>query len=276
MEKILVVGATGLIGKALVRQLSSSQKFEVYGTYYMNCPSEDARYYKLDMDDLSDIKNILHSIEPQIVVSCLRGDFTKQLQVHNFIAGYLKETGGMLYYCSTANVFDNDLSRPHCESDSVNAISEYGQFKIDCERIIDQKLGAHLCIMRLPQVWGRESIRMKSLIESIKHDREITVYPDLEINTITDIQLARQIVFLIENRSTRIFHFGSQDKMSHKAFYMRLIAKLTNRKVCIKDNIEEVGIFSLQTQRSHEVPENFRFTNDDVINYLTDGSSSFM
>lgn len=269
MYKVLVVGASGLIGKALVRELRLSQQFQVYGTYFNNNAFEEANFYKLNIEDLSDIKEIVHLVQPQMIVSCLRGDFDKQLQVHVFMAAYLKRSGGRLYFCSTANVFDNDMTRPHYEDDQVNSKSRYGQFKIQCEQTLSRILKEDLCIMRLPQVWGRDSIRMRNLIKAIQLNEDIVVYPKLEINTISDCELARQVVYLMENRVNNIVHFGSKDIVTYKAFYMKLIGKITDKTVAITENDDETGAFCLLTRRRSAFPESFVFTNDDVIAYLT-------
>ncbi len=268
MKKVLVVGASGLVGQALVKDLKTSESFEVYSTYFNNKHSNDRKAYKLDIEDLSDITEIITSVKPHIIVSSLRGDFNKQMDLHVFMADYLKRTGGSLYYCSTANVFDNDFSRAHYEEDLLNAKTDYGLFKCECEKTLTNILGDQLCIMRLPQVWGRNSRRVKELIEAIKENTEIVLYPKLEINTITDIELSRQIVYLIEKGVNNRVHFGSCDSVTHKDFYMQLISKMTDKKLCIKESFDETGIFLLLSHRSNEFPETFRFSTSDVIDYL--------
>ncbi|MDP4193197.1 MAG: hypothetical protein Q8858_16650 [Bacteroidota bacterium] len=57
----------------------------------------------------------------------------QQLSVHIKAAEYLKENRGSLYFFSTTNVFDNDLSKPHYEDDLPNFHTDYGQYKIECE-----------------------------------------------------------------------------------------------------------------------------------------------
>jgi len=80
----------------------------------------------------------LNTLKPEIVISCLRGNYDEQLILHTEISKYLKKSNGRLYFCSTTNVFDNDLSKPHYEDNMPSSCTEYGQFKIECEkRIID-------------------------------------------------------------------------------------------------------------------------------------------
>ena len=127
MNRVLILGASGLVGKALIEELEGN--YDIYGTYHSNGSSSD-KLFRLDMDHMESISSILEELEPGIVISCMRGDFEQQINLHILVANYLRKNGGRLYYCSTANVFDGDVSRPHYEDDETNAESDYGNFKI--------------------------------------------------------------------------------------------------------------------------------------------------
>jgi len=142
------------------------------------------------------------TLKPQSVISCLRGDYNKQLILHTKIAEYLKETDGRLYFLSTTNVFDNDLSKPHYEDDLPNSCTDYGQYKIECEKKIIETLHDNACILRLPQVWGKDSPRMKHLLKSLTNNEKIVVCPKLFFNTNTDIVIAKNGVCVVMERKT--------------------------------------------------------------------------
>lgn len=162
MNKILVLGGSGLLGIAIINEMSKYNNFEVYSTYFKN-PILFNQYksFKLDIRDSYNVNNILSTLKPNIIVSCLRGDFNKQLATHINIAEYLRENDGSLYFFSTTNVFDNDLSKPHYEDDVPNSNTDYGQYKIQCENKMKEILQDNACILRIPQVWGENSLRMK-------------------------------------------------------------------------------------------------------------------
>jgi dTDP-4-dehydrorhamnose reductase len=147
--------------------------------------------FKLSIEDPDNITGILNTLKPNIIVSCLRGDFNKQLKIHMKIADYLKKNGGSLYFFSTKNVFDNDFSRPHYEDDMPNSQTGYGQYKIEREKKIIEVLHDNVCILRLPQVWGKNSPRMSELLNSLKNNKDVIVYPKLFININTDVMIAR-------------------------------------------------------------------------------------
>ncbi|SMC19724.1 dTDP-4-dehydrorhamnose reductase [Clostridium acidisoli DSM 12555] len=269
MYKILILGGSGLVGSAVINEMNKYNQFEVYSTYFQNPKllNQDRRF-KLNIEDSDNISSILNTLKPNIIVSCLRGNFNKQLIVHMKIAEYLKKNGGSLYFFSTTNVFDNDFSIPHNEDDLPNSQTDYGQYKIECEKKLIDILHDNACILRLPQVWGKNSPRISELLNSSNNNKEVIVYPKLFHNTNTDVMIARQLCYIIDNNLKGIFHLASEDIVNYKDFYCELITRLGFNNIEIKENLEEEGYFALLSKRSNEFPIQLRFTNKATINYL--------
>lgn len=269
MNKVLILGGSGLVGKAVINEMNKYNQFEVYSTYYQNpILLNQEKSFKLDIADSYNIINILNTLQPNIVVSCLSGDFNSQLTVHIKVAEYLKENGGSLYFFSTTNVFDSDFSRPHTEHDFTNSQTDYGQYKIECEKKMTEILDDYTCILRLPQVWGKNSPRMSELLNSSNNNKDIIVYPKLFHNINTDVMIARQLCHIIRNNLKGIFHLVSENIVNYKDFHDELITKLGVSDVKIKENFEEEGYFALLSKRNNEFPKQLRFTTKEVINYL--------
>lgn len=269
MHNILVLGGSGLVGKAIISEMSKNKELQIYATYFENpLLFNQDRSFKLSIQEPANISSILNKVKPQSVVSCLRGDYSKQLILHTKTAQYLKTVGGTFYFFSTTNVFDNDLSRPHYEEDLPNSCTDYGQYKITCENRILEILQDKACILRLPQVWGKDSSRMNALLNSLQHNEKIVIYPKLLFNSTTDIFLAKQLYFIIENNLKGIFHLSAKDVVNQKEFYEELIHKLNFTNIRFQENFEEVGYFALLSRRHNEFPEWLRFMNKSVIDYL--------
>jgi dTDP-4-dehydrorhamnose reductase len=270
MAKVLILGGNGLVGSAIINELINDNDFELYGTYSNN-PStfQEINWFKLDINDTNNIVNILDLVNPQIVISCLRGAFNEQLTLHTVVAKYLEKTLGCLYFCSTTNVFDNDLGQPHYEDSKVDSFTDYGKFKIECERTILEILKENGCILRLPQIWGRNSPRMSSLLKAIENKEEIEVYPNLFCSVNADTHLGKQIHYLVKNGLKGIFHLGTEDILSHKDFYEGLMKKLGYPSTSLKENLVEKGYFALLSNKSEVFPKELRITTLSVINLLT-------
>ena len=154
MKKLLIFGASGLVGKALVEECKDS--FDVYGTYAtrpVNLPQENQ--FQLEISDTDQMKDMVKATRPDAIISCIRGEFDQQLEFHRELALEIQNTESTLYYFSTANVFDGDFTKHHSEEDPPNAASPYGQFKVECENLLQELLGDRAVMIRIPQIWGR-------------------------------------------------------------------------------------------------------------------------
>lgn len=271
MNKILILGGSGLIGTAVINEMNKYNQFDVYSTYFQNLViSNKYKGFKLDIQDEDNISSVLDNVKPKIIISCLRGDFNKQLILHVKVAEYLRKNGGILYFFSTANVFDNDLSRPHYEDDLPTSQTDYGQYKIECEKKISEILHDDACILRIPQVFGKSSSRVNKILNSLHENKDIIVYPKLYHNTNTDVMIAKQLCYIINSSLKGIFHLGSEDVVNYKKFYKELIIGLGFRNARIKEDFEEEGYFALLSNRTNKFPKQLRVTNKSVINYLID------
>ncbi|WP_346931216.1 sugar nucleotide-binding protein [Clostridium sp.] len=269
MKKVLILGGSGLIGRTVINEMTKYNKFDVYSTYFQNSIQlNKGKCFKLDIQNEDNIDKILDNLKPQIIISCLRGEFNKQLILHAKTAEYLIGNGGSLYFFSTLNVFDNDFSKPHYEDDLATPKTDYGKYKMECENTISEILHDNACIVRIPQVWGKNSQRMSELLNSLHNNKDIIVYPKLYYNTITNVMIAKQLCYIINNNLKGIFHLVSEDIVNYKDFYKELITRLGFDNTRIQENFEEEGYFALLSKRANEFPKQLRFNNKSVINYL--------
>ncbi|MEH7336379.1 sugar nucleotide-binding protein, partial [Neobacillus drentensis] len=229
MQKILILGASGLVGSALIDELKYD--FDLYGTYSSKLTSlPDDKQFQLEVQQLDKLKNMINSIKPDIVISCLRGEFDWQLEFHRVLARDLHNKNTRVYYFSTTNVFDGDFSRSHIETDLPISESDYGKFKIKCENVLKEALDERVIIIRIPAIWGKDSPRWNLIKESIKNNKVIDVYSNLICNNLLDVLLAKQLRFMIENNLKGIFHLGSTDMMTQVEFFEQIIGKLASNK----------------------------------------------
>lgn len=87
-------------------------------------------------------------------------------------------------------------------------------------------------------------------------------------NTNTDVMIAKQLFYIIDNNLKGIFHLAAEDVVNYKDFYCELIKSLGISNARIKENFEEEGYFTLLSKRNNEFPKQLRITNKSVINYL--------
>jgi dTDP-4-dehydrorhamnose reductase len=266
MRRVLIIGGSGLVGKAILKELNKKE-YDVYSTYCNNKITSNNRSSKLNIGNIENVDYVLNKVRPEIIISCVRGNFDELLCSHIKMAEYLKDNGGRMYFFSTTNVFDNDLSKGKYEYDPTDSCTDYGRYKIKCENKLTEILDDNAYILRLPQVLGKDSPRIRQLLNQVKDNNEIVVYPKLFINTNLDTLIAKQLRYIIEHNLKGIFHLSAEDIMSHKEIYSEIIDKL-HLNLVTKESFDEQGYFALSSNRTNEFPKELRFTNTDVIKLL--------
>lgn len=266
---VLILGASGLAGSALMGALQA-EGYSVSGTYCASPGCEDnPAMLRFDLGEPQSIVPILERICPDTVVSCLRGDFARQLEAHGLVADFLHRRHGKLIYLSTVNVFDGDLSRPHYEGDTLCSDSTYGQFKIACERLLQERLGEDCVILRPPEIWGRSCPRLRVLVKSAQARSPIRTYENLFVNYTTDAQVAQWTAFILKNGLRGVFHVGTQDVFGYTAFLDQLAGRLGLPRPVYHVGQNGTQAYQAVLPGRDGIPAALRLSVDDVLAYLS-------
>jgi len=261
-KKVLVLGSSGFVGRAIYQRLLKS--YEVYGSYYMHEPED--RMHMVYCDVASDsIQSILEEIQPEIIISSLRGSFENQLKFHQLLAEYIrKEKDRKLIFISTANVFDGELTKPHYEMDSVNAQTDYGKYKSECEKMLRENIGEQSIIIRIPAVWGVEFPRVRQL----KLSEELDTVTNIYVNVTTDTRIAAYVEEILLHKRYGIFHIGTKDAVDYYEFQKRVCRELKIKApVFHVETRGETGYQVLYSKRE-DIPEELSQTVDEVLEEL--------
>ncbi len=159
MANIMVTGATGLLGRAVVRALSASHT--VTGTGFSRAAEGIAR---LDLTDADAVAAAVAEIAPQVIVHCAaerRPDVSAQnpdaakalnLSATEALCQAAKACGAWLIYISTDYVFDG-TEAPYAEDAMPNPVNFYGETKLMGEQAVTRLL-PESAILRLPILYG--------------------------------------------------------------------------------------------------------------------------
>lgn len=266
-KKILIFGASGFLGNAIYKELCTY--FDTYGTYFSARKSfEDNRqFFKYDMEE-NDVFEILEKLQPDVIISALRGNFAAQIQAHQHMVEYIVQNECTLYFLSSANVFDAYRKFPSYEYDKTLSESVYGRLKIKIEnmllRIPQHKMG----ILRVPMVFGNGSPRIKAIKKFILDSEPVEVFPNLILNVTSDNKLTQQIHYLINRSKTGIYHLGSKDLVHHEDFIKEVVARIGNFNPIYK------RVYTTNEQRylavlpkDNKLPKNLQVGYQDVIDH---------
>ncbi|MFS4481740.1 sugar nucleotide-binding protein [Hyunsoonleella sp. 2307UL5-6] len=228
-HKILVLGGSGFLGGAIYKELCSY--FRTFATYNTNNSQFEKNHhffqYNFEEDDIFEILDI---VKPTIIISALRGDFSKQVLLHQHLAEYVVSQNVKLLFLSSANVFDAYSKYPSYEEDKTLSNSIYGHFKIKIENMLLRLPKRQIAILRLPMVFGNQSPRINEILQHIKDETPIEIFPNLIMNVTTDSKLTQQIHYIINRNKYGVFHLGSNDLVHHDDFIKEIISTLNINK----------------------------------------------
>lgn len=274
--KILILGASGYAGACIKKVLEKRYEL-VLGTYrtwkeeYRNAPS----MLQAELGDSPRLLEILASRRPDVVISCVTGDFSQQMEAHRLVAEYLAAQGkGKLIYLSTANVFDGALEAPHFEQDTPKAESPYGKFKIACETCIRDRLGERCVIVRIPEIWGKNCPRLCKLLRAVQEGTPVQSYGNLFVNYTTNAQIARWIAYLLERDLRGVFHIGTRDMREYVAFQRELLQALGLHPTAFQMERWSEPKFQAVLPGRTDIPDCLQFDVADVIAYLAENRPS--
>ncbi|HIA69330.1 TPA: SDR family oxidoreductase [Candidatus Poribacteria bacterium] len=162
MRKVVITGASGLLGRALVREFQEQSKFTVIGTAFNRANTNLVKLDLLDFDSVSEFL-VLHNPDFIIHAAAERRpdvcqndpETTKALNIHatGNIACVASQIKSWMLYISTNYVFDGTLP-PYTPNSATNPLNLYGESKLEGEKMIWQNVvsGGSL---RLPILYGK-------------------------------------------------------------------------------------------------------------------------
>ncbi|GAL72161.1 dTDP-4-dehydrorhamnose reductase [Jejuia pallidilutea] len=226
---ILILGGSGFLGNAIYKELCAYfRTFATYNTSHSQL-EKNHHFFQYNFEE-DDIYEILDIVKPTIIISALRGDFSKQVLLHQHLAEYVFSQKIKLLFLSSANVFDAYSKYPSYEEDKTLTNSVYGLFKIKIENLLLRLPKTQVAILRMPMVFGAQSPRIAEILQNIKENAPIEVFPNLIMNVTTDSKVTQQIHYIINRNKYGVFHLGSTDLVHHDEFIKEIVASFQLEK----------------------------------------------
>ncbi|MEL0650542.1 sugar nucleotide-binding protein [Algibacter sp. TI.3.09] len=268
-HRILILGVSGFLGSAIYKELLPY--FRTSGTYNTSNKTLEKNHqffhYNYEEDDIYEILDI---VKPTIIISALRGDFSKQVMLHRHLAEYLLLENTKLIFLSSANVFDAYSKYPSYEQDKTLSNSIYGHFKIKIENMLLRLPKKKVAIVRLPMVFGPHAPRLTEILQLIDLNEPIEVFPNLVMNVTSDNKLTQQIHYIINRNKSGIFHLGSNDLVHHDDFIKEIIETLH-----LEHKAKYKQVFTTNDERYlavlpkfNKLPKHLQLVSQDILSEL--------
>lgn len=263
MEKILLLGGSGLVGRTMAKALEET--YQIIPAAGHHAPEGG---YCLPAEEPERLAEVLRREDPEIVISAIRGDFQAQMGFHETLADWLAGRRKRLLYVSTANVFDGDMSRPWTETDLPKAQSEYGVFKRECEDMLRKWLGERLIIFRLATVWGPDCPRIKLLK---RHSRSGERHHSWQ-GSVVNVTLAKQVGdyagYTLGNGLHGIFHVGTTDLVDYYGFERMVCERLGIGPLEFEVETAERQVYQAVLPARREIPGELQMTVAQALEEL--------
>ncbi|CAH1268492.1 MAT2B [Branchiostoma lanceolatum] len=161
MGRVLITGASGLLGRALMQEFQGATGWEVLGLAYSRA---GGRLKKVDLRDQAAVRETVQEFKPDVLIHSAaqrRPDVVEKdeeatsalnVEATRTVAQAAVDVGAFLVYISTDYVFDGKSS-PHKVTDSPNPLNKYGVSKLAGEKTALEvaKDGA---VLRVPILYG--------------------------------------------------------------------------------------------------------------------------
>jgi dTDP-4-dehydrorhamnose reductase len=229
--KILITGSSGMLGQALLRELSD--KYEVVGMDIRKLPVpgfQPPAFMECDITDREKAIADIASIKPDIVIhSAAYADVdgceqnpekahSVNAQGTETVSLACQKCGALLCYVSTDFVFGGEKESAYIESDKPDPVNIYGKSKLDGERFVQSILKDYI-IVRSSWLFGKGGKNFADTIVSKLPDGEkIKVVNDQFGSPTYASDLARAIKTLLTADIHGIYHITNSNSCSWYEF----------------------------------------------------------
>lgn len=215
MKKVLVLGGSGLLGHAIIRQLEKTN-------YVWAAPPHET----LDVLNYKKLHEYIFSFQPDCIINAVgytavelaETEEEKATALNAVYPGILAEIAQKqkiyLAHFSSDYVFDGEKKQPYMEKDIPNPLCIYGVSKYSGEQRIQQQCETS-CIIRSAWLFGYGKKNFVSNILALSEkQKELRVINDhLGSPTFTE-DLAKATLQLMQQKAEGIFHIVNQGQGS--------------------------------------------------------------
>lgn len=203
--RVLITGASGLLGRAIMKQFSNSDKWDVLGLAHSRATGV---LKKVDLLDFDETKRVVKNFKPHILIHAAaerRPDVVENdeetcmklnVGVTKTLASAINELNSdagapehFMLYISTDYVFDGS-SPPYKPHDEANPLNKYGKSKLAGEQVM-QAYNSDGGILRVPILYGK--------VESIKESAVTGVFsrgrPGRVVQTVVMLSTIQRIAW---------------------------------------------------------------------------------
>jgi len=233
MNKMLVIGASGLIGNRFMEL--ARNKFEVYGTYNSH-QIEGNNLYKLNVVNRADTFNLIKKISPDVVIDTHFLNSVDYCETHREeawnvnvegaknVAEACIDYGSKLVFFSTDYVFDGK-KMIYSERDKARPLNYLGINKATVEQMLELLDMNHITV-RTSVVYGKGGLNKVNfvfwLIQKLKAGEKVSIVTDQKNNPTFADNIVEQVLYLLKKNKRGIYHITGRECLSRYDFSLKI------------------------------------------------------
>ncbi|MFA6437192.1 MAG: dTDP-4-dehydrorhamnose reductase [Candidatus Paceibacterota bacterium] len=225
MQKILILGAKGMLGQALVIEFSDNKNYNLIAWDREN----------LDITDSEKVIKSITDIKPEVIINAaaytdVDGAETNKellLKVNTQAVGYLTKASrivnALFIHISTDYIFDGKNKKGYKETDfSKKSLNTYGESKRLGEEALIREAGDKLKYYLIRTSWlfglgGKNFV--KTMINTAYQRKDLSIVDDQQGKPTYAKDLANTIKYMIESDiESGIYHFTNEPKLTWYKF----------------------------------------------------------
>lgn len=245
-HRVLIIGASGLVGSNCLSFLRKQEGFEVEGTYF-SFQLEGLHYFDTlnpENHENFDIKryrptHILHAGALTHVDYCESHEeesYLKTVQSTKNILKLAEKLASKVIYISTDYVFDG-VAGPYDEEAQVNPLSIYAKHKLEAEILVRNQSPQNL-ILRVTNVYGDE-VRNKNFVARLwemgtnNEAATLNLPVDQYATPVNAADVAKALFLLIKDTKSGIYNIASTDFINRVQLAQKVMTHFQDAQVNI-------------------------------------------
>ena len=260
-NKILILGATGMLGNGLISSFKKYPNLEVFGTirdketkYF---PDEILKWIipNIDIENWNNLIKLFGFIKPDIVLNCvglikqIMGDQDNEAAIYmnalfpHRLSALCQASGARMIHFSTDCVFSGRKGN-YCESDPSDALDIYGKTKY-----LGEVKDNH-CLTIRTSIIGHGLESHVSLVDwFLAQKGEIKGYKNVIYSGLPTVEIGQIITEkIIPNQRLKGLYHVSADPIS-KYELLKLVSAIYDKKIKIQPVDQPVSDMSLNSDR---------------------------
>ena len=277
MEKIIVTGCNGQLGRAVNKLYANDGRYELVNT----------DVGELDITNIDEVMSFAREVKPYAIINCAahtgvdacetEGDKAYRINAigPRNLSIAATETNAKLIHISTDYVFDGKGTRPYTEFDAVGPQGMYGRTKLAGENFVRQFADRYF-IIRTAWLYGDGKNFVKTMLRLSETNDKVRVVKDQVGSPTSAEELAKAIAFLLPTENYGLFH-GTCEGDCSWAEFTEEIFRLAGKKTVVEAiTTEEFG--AKAPRPAYSILENYMFklTSDFMFADWHDAIAKYM